>query len=496
MPVTVSQAKYEAIDTEALIFPVFEDQLLEWEDLKRLDSLTQGLVKELVDSGELKGKLAEACLIYRPAGLVARRLLLIGAGKRSDWDYATLRKVAGAGWRGLNRRGIKSAAFHLVPAGGPGLSVQIAAEGFIGGMYESDSYKTEDRQSTKLEKIGILIPADLEPAEATEMCARGVIIGEALNLTRSLVNEPANILPPRELAAQAAKMAQTHGLKCTIIEKEEMIRRGMGGILAVCQGSEESPKLIVLEYEPAGAAGNEDLVALVGKGVTFDTGGISLKPSENMEEMKADMAGGAAVIGAMQAIAELRPGVRVMGVVPAVENMPGGKAFRPGDVIKVMNGKSIEVANTDAEGRLILADALSYAVERGAKVLIDVATLTGACKVALGTIYAGLFASDEGLAQRLLQLRKLTGEKLWRLPLDPEYKKFIQSDIADVRNIGNRWGGASNAAMFLQHFVGQVPWAHLDIAGVDWLSDAPAHHAKGPTGFGFRTLLEFVLQRS
>jgi leucyl aminopeptidase len=214
-----------------------------------------------------------------------------------------------------------------------------------------------------------------------------------------------------------------------------------------------------------------------------------------MDEMKADMAGGAAVMGAMKAIGQLKPGIRVLGVVPAVENMPSGKAYRPGDVIKAMNGKFIEVANTDAEGRLILADALAYAVERGAKTIIDVATLTGACKVALGTVYAGLFCSDEGLAQRLMQFRKLTGEKLWRLPLDPEYKKFISSDIADVRNIGNRWGGAIYAAMFLEQFVGQVPWAHLDIAGVDWLTENIPHHAKGPTGFGFRTLLEFVLQR-
>jgi leucyl aminopeptidase len=310
------------------------------------------------------------------------------------------------------------------------------------------------------------------------------------------VNEPGNRMPPRELAVQAEQMARQCGLQCTIVEKEEMIRRNMGGILGVSQGSEQEPKLILLEYAPEAAANDEELVALVGKGVTFDSGGISLKPAEGMEEMKADMAGGAAVIAAMRAIAGLRPRVRVLGVVPAVENMPSGRSIRPGDVITLMNGRTVEVNNTDAEGRLILADALSYAVERGAKVIIDVATLTGACKIALGTVYAGLFSSDEGLAQKLLQLRPITGEKLWRLPLDSEYKKPIQSDIADIKNTGNRWGGASYAAMFLQYMVGSVLWAHLDIAGVDWLTDAPAHQAKGPTGFGFRTLLEFVLQRS
>lgn len=496
MPIQINPSKFESVDSEALVFPVFEDQLLDSEELKRLDGITGGIVKELIDGGELKGKLAESVLVHRPAGLSAKRLLLVGAGKKADWDPANLRKVAGTSWRVLNKRGVKTAAFQLLAAGGSGLSVQIAAEGFTGAAFESDTYKTEERQEPKLQTMVILIPSDIQNSEAEEMVRRGVLIGEALNFTRALVNEPANRLPPRELASRAVKMAQTYGLKHTVIEQEEMQTRGMGGILAVSQGSEEPPKLIVLEYEPTEVVGTQDLVALVGKGVCFDTGGISLKPAEGMEEMKADMAGGAAVIGAMRAIAQLRPAVRVIGVVPAVENMPSGKSFRPGDVIKAMNGKSIEVANTDAEGRLILADSLSYVVERGAKVIIDIATLTGACKVALGTVYAGLFASEDSLALRLQQQRRITGEKLWRLPLDSDYKKFIQSDIADVRNIGNRWGGAIYAALFLQNFVAQVPWAHLDIAGVDWFSDPPSHHAKGPTGFGFRTLLEFVLQRS
>jgi leucyl aminopeptidase len=496
MSISFGSAPYLKVDTEALVFPVFEDQLLEWDELKKLDQATGGVIKELVEAGEIKGKVAESCFLHRPSGIAASRLLLMGCGKRADWEYALLRKVAGAAWRFLNKHRVSRAAFYLVPAASGGLSCQLATEGFVGGAFESDSYKTEDRSSSRLEHMEVLIPPELPLSEAEEMSARGRLIGESLNFARFLVNEPGNRMPPSELAAQAEQMARQCGLQCTVVEKEEMIRRNMGGILGVSQGSEQEPKLILLEYVPETTANDGDLVALVGKGVTFDSGGISIKPPEGMEEMKADMAGGAAVIAAMRAIAGLRPRVRVLGVVPAVENMPSGRSFRPGDVITLMNGRTVEVANTDAEGRLILADALSYAVERGAKVIIDVATLTGACKVALGTVYAGLFSSDEGLAQKLLQLRPITGEKLWRLPLDSEYKKPIQSDIADIKNIGNRWGGASYAAMFLQYMVGGVSWAHLDIAGVDWLTDAPAHLAKGPTGFGFRTLLEFVLQRS
>jgi leucyl aminopeptidase len=495
MSFSFSQTPYLKVDAGALIFPVFEDQLLEWEELRRLDQAMGGVIKELIQAGEVKGKMAETTYLHRPNGISALRLLLLGAGKRSEWDYAILRKAAGAAWRFLNRRGISRAAFYLVPAGGTGLSCQVAAEGFLGAAFESDSYKTEERTAGKLENMEILVPQDISISEAEEMAARGKLIGECLNFARFLVNEPGNRMTPGELAAQSGQMAAQCGLKCTVIEKGEMIRRNMGGILGVNQGSDQDPKLIVLEYEPEVEMSDGGLIALVGKGVTFDSGGISIKPAEGMEEMKADMAGGAAVIAAMRAIAGLRPKVRVLGVIPAVENMLSGRSTRPGDVITLMNGRTVEVANTDAEGRLILADGLTFAIERGAKVILDIATLTGACKVALGTVYAGLFSSDEGLAQKLLQLRPITGEKLWRLPLDQEYKKPIQSDIADIRNIGNRWGGAIYAAMFLQYMVGGIPWAHLDIAGVDWLTESPPHLAKGPTGFGFRTLLELVLQR-
>ena len=495
MSISFSYTPYLKVNTGALVFPVFEDQLLDWEELRKLDQATGGIIKELIQAGEVKGKLSESCYLHRPAGLTATRLLLLGVGKRSEWDCAVLRKTAGAAWRFLDRHGVTKAAFHMVPAGSSGLSCQVIAEGFLGASFESDSHKTEDRTTGKLETVEVLVPADIAASEVEEMLARGRLIGECLNFARHLINEPGNRMPPAELAAQAEQMAKTCGLKCTIIDREEMTRRGMGGILGVNQGSEQEPKLIVLEYEPEGEPDSGGLIALVGKGVTFDSGGISIKTAEGMEEMKADMAGGAVVIAAMRAIAGLRPRARVLGVVPAVENMPSGRSMRPGDVIKLLNGRTVEVVNTDAEGRLILADGLIYAIERGAGLIIDAATLTGACKVALGTVYAGLFSSDEGLAQKLLQLRPITGEKIWRLPLDPEYKKPIQSDIADIKNTGNRWGGASYAAIFLQYMVGGIPWAHLDIAGVDWITDSQAHIAKGPTGFGFRTLLEFVLQR-
>lgn len=493
---TLSLCQPTEIQTEALVLPVFEDRLLDDPRLSDLNQKNQGLLHKLVQSGELKGKPAEAVHLYRPSGVKAQRVLLLGAGKRKEWNYSDLRRFTGTAWRLLNTRHVGEAALVLPEMPDLPLASRIAAEGLAGATYEPDTYKSEDRQPLFCSEIHLLLPPGIQDmGRVTSAWKDGLKVGEAFNFTRFLINEPANRLPPAAMARYARRMAGKHGLRCTILSEKDMAAKGMNCLLAVNQGSTQPPRMIVLEYTPKKSSGKEDLVALVGKGVTFDSGGLSLKPYEGMEEMKADMSGAAVVLGVMQAIADLKPNLRILAVAPCVENMPGGSAIHPGDVVYAMNGKSVEIVNTDAEGRLILADALCFAQGRKPKVILDIATLTGACKVALGTVYAGLFTGEEELATQLLALRPLSGEKLWRLPLDEEYRRGLKSDIADLRNIGNRWGGAIYGAMFLENFVARTPWAHLDIASVDWQTEAVAHQAKGATGFGFFTLLQFLLQR-
>jgi leucyl aminopeptidase len=318
-------------------------------------------------------------------------------------------------------------------------------------------------------------------------------VGEAQNFARDLINEPGNRLSPAVLADRARQMAAEAGLDCEVLDRDRMRQLGMGALLGVAQGSVEPPCLIVVRYRPAAYSGDAHL-ALIGKGVTFDTGGISIKPSERMEEMKADMAGGAAVLAAMRALAALKPALPVTAFVPAVENMPGGRAQRPGDIVKSLSGKTIEVLNTDAEGRLILADAITYAKQLGVTHMVDVATLTSAIAVALGSVNVGAFSSCEALLNRVLEAARAAGEKLWPMPLDDEYREQLKSAFADIQNIGTRYGGACTAAIFLKEFAGDTPWVHLDIAGTDWLGEAKPHQAKGPSGVAVRTLIRTVME--
>jgi leucyl aminopeptidase len=317
-----------------------------------------------------------------------------------------------------------------------------------------------------------------------------VIIGESQNFTRVLVNEPGNKLTPTILGQRAAEMAKEVGLGCEVDSTEKLHELKMGAFWSVAQGSEEPPALIVLRYEPEGVT-EGPVLGLVGKGITFDSGGISLKPAD-MDKMKYDMAGGAAMIGAMRAIALLKPRVRVIAVVCATENMPDGKAQKPGDVQTAMSGKTIEIINTDAEGRLVLADGLTYAKQLGATHLIDAATLTGACVVALGMVTAGAFSNDDAIYAKFDAALATSGEKFWRLPLGEEYAEMIKSDIGDIKNTGGRWGGAITAAEFLKVFAEDTPWIHLDIAGMAWVEDSKPYIAKGPSGIGVRSILEWV----
>jgi leucyl aminopeptidase len=459
------------------------------------DEAVAAAAAELIASGEVTGKSLETTLLHKPAGLKAKRLLLIGGGKAKSFSTSELRQVAGAAVRTLKGKDLKSFAMAVPVADGLTAegAVKVISEGAYVGSFDPDYYKS-DRKEQKIEEVIIVAPAKSDSNALRAAIAVGTIIGEAQNFTRDLVNEPGNRMTPTILADRARKMSDEVGLQCEVFGPEKIKELKMGAFWSVAQGSQDEPaRLIVMRYEPAGAP-PKPVLGLVGKGITFDSGGISIKPSDGMEKMKYDMAGGAAMIGAMRAIAQLKPNVRVIGVVCATENMPSGTAQKPGDVQIAMSGKSIEIINTDAEGRLVLADGLHYAKELGATHLIDAATLTGACVVALGMVNAGAFSNDDEFYGRFSASLKASGEKMWRLPVDDEYREMIKSNIADIVNSAGRWGGAVTAAMFLKEFVGDTPWIHLDIAGVAWMEEAKPWIAKGPSGIPVRSLVEFVRQ--
>jgi leucyl aminopeptidase len=442
----------------------------------------------ILATGEVTGKMFETTLLHAPAKLKAKRLLLVGGGKAKSFSSADLRRVAGAAARALKAKNIRSFAF-AAPANS--LSAELAVRTIIEGLhiadFDPDVYKT-DRKDQSLQTVTVLSSGD--PAKLQQAAEEGRILGESLNFTRDLVNEPSNRMTPTILGERARKMAAEVGLKCEVLGPDKIKELKMGAFWSVAQGSDEPPALIVLRYEPADAVG--PVLGLVGKGVTFDTGGISIKPADGMEKMKYDMAGGATMLGAMRAIALLKPKRKVIGIVCATENMPSGKAQKPGDVQIAMSGKSIEIINTDAEGRLVLADGLHYARQLGCTELIDAATLTGAVVVALGQINAGVFANNDAMYERFRSAQTAAGEKMWRMPLDEDYRESIRSNIADIINSGGRAGGAITAAMFLKEFVEDTPWIHLDIAGTAWIEDSKAWIAKGPSGVAMRTLVEFA----
>jgi leucyl aminopeptidase len=457
--------------------------------LETTDEIAKKAAAEVIASGELTGKSFETTLLHHPAGLKAKRLLVMGGGKAKSFSQFELRRLAGAAVRTLKSRGLRSFAFVIPQLN---MAAETAAkaivEGAFVGNFDPDTYKS-DRKDQKIDELRVVASGDQAKLQAAVDEAR--IIGESQNFTRELVNEPSNRMTPTMLAERARKMAQEVGLKCEIYGADKIKELKMGAFWSVAQGSDEPPALIILKYEPAGAP-EKPVLGLVGKGITFDTGGISIKPADGMEKMKYDMAGGAAMLGAMRAIALLKPKVKVTMIVCATENMPSGKAQKPGDVQIAMSGKSIEIINTDAEGRLVLADGLFYARQLGCTHLVDAATLTGAVVVALGYVNAGIFANDDKLYERFSKAEDTAGEKFWRMPLDEEYKDVIKSGIADIVNSGGRWGGAVTAAMFLKEFAEDTPWLHLDIAGTAWTEEAKPWIAKGPSGIAVRSLVEFV----
>ena len=449
------------------------------------DSVLQAAAKDIIVSGEVTGKALETTLLHNPAGMKAKRLLLVGGGKANKFSAADLRKLAGAAVRALKSRSLRRFAFAAPHSVKPEEAARAIVEGAFVGNFEPDYYKS-DRKDQAIEALTVVAEGDLQKA-----VDEARIIGESQNFVRDLVNEPSNRMTPTVLGERAEKMAQEVGLKCEVYGADKIKELKMGAFWSVAQGSDEPPALIVLKYEPAGAP-DKPVLGLVGKGITFDTGGISIKPADGMEKMKYDMAGGATMIGAMRAIALLKPKTKVTAIICATENMPSGKAQKPGDVQIAMSGKSIEIINTDAEGRLVLADGLHYAKQLGCTHLIDAATLTGAVVVALGYVNAGVFANDDKMFERFQSALNKAGEKMWRLPLDEEYKESIKSTIADIVNSGGRWGGSITAAMFLKEFAEDTPWIHLDIAGTAWMEDAKPWIAKGPSGIALRSLVEFA----
>ena len=472
----------------ALAVFAFEDDPTRSGTAASLPSQTQELLGQLKSSDELKGKTFDCVLLHRPQGLAAERLLVVGAGKREKFSGALERQLAGAATRYLRSRGIHEFGWVVGQDRNSSSPAQAGSEGFLLGDFDVESYRTDEEGAKRyVSRVVLFAEKGSDKKAIEEHITRGRVIGEARNWARELVNEPSNNLTPTILAEKAEAMANRYGLKVDVFGPKKIQALKMGAFYSVAQGSEEPPRLIVVNYEPEGAP-EKPVIGLIGKGVTFDSGGISIKPSDSMHEMKTDMAGAATMLAVMQVIAQLKPRVRVTAIVPATENLPSGKAQKPGDIQVSMSGKTIEILNTDAEGRLLLADALTYARQLGCTHLVDAATLTGAVMIALGHITTGVFGWNQEWVDNVLQAARQAGEKFWQLPVDDEYRPQYKSVIADLANTGGRYGGAITAAMFVGEFAEGTPWAHLDIAGTRWTNDEKPYMAKGATGVGVPTL--------
>jgi len=492
MKINISSTNPLEHATPALVIGCFEDSKDEL--FARSDKALDGCLSRLAESREFTGKPATSRLLHTLGRLPAERLLLVGLGKRDELTDERLRQAAGNAVQALrgSRVASFSSALHLcapLPK-----ALEAVSAGSLLGSYSFDLYKTKDKeQRFEFEAMTLLQPApsDLAAArlrvEATETICRGV------SLARDLVSQPGNVLTPSYLAQTARELADRHALKCRVYEQEELEQLGMNALVGVGKGAAETPRLIVLEYSGAGAKGRP--VVLVGKGITFDSGGISIKPGAGMEEMKTDMAGSAAVLGTMAAAAGLKLPVNLVGIIPTAENMPDGNAFKPGDVLTSLSGTTIEITNTDAEGRLILCDALHFAQKFKPAAMVDLATLTGACVVALGHEASAVMGNDQRLVDALKRAGEECGERLWQMPLWEEYGEVMKSDIADLKNAGSRDGGSISAAWFLKQFVGETRWAHLDIAGTAWRDKARPYSPKGATGVGVRLLIEYLQGR-
>jgi leucyl aminopeptidase len=493
MQIHVTSGAPGSLRAGALVVPIFADGRLDGA-AQAADLELDGAIADILASGEIKGNPNEFSLVHA-AGHSTARVLVVGLGKREKFTPSALAKFAGTAVRYLGKRNVTSIAFAL-PLEAQPHTAQAAAfvvEGALAGTIDSTTYRTEPDKPIVLSELAIVSTAgshEFDKAALETGIERGRIIGEAVNAARHLALTPANEMTPIHMANAAEEIAKTYGLAFHALDEEQMAAKKMGSILGVSRGSDEPARMIVLEWN--GDPSATEKLALVGKGLTFDSGGISIKPAENMHEMKYDMCGGAGVIAAMAAIAQLKPKVNVIGIVPSSENLPGPRAMKPGDILRAMNGKTIEVINTDAEGRLILADALCYARELGATKIVDAATLTGAMVVALGHAATGTISNDDAFRDRFITVSKETTERYWPLPLYDEFSATVKSEIADLRNSTGRPAGSLTAAAFLLAFVGETPWIHLDIAGTAYTDAETPYLAKGPTGYPVRALVAFA----
>jgi leucyl aminopeptidase len=493
MKVSGSSKSLDKIEAQALAVAVFKDEKPSGGLLKSLDQAVGGMIAEVIRAEEFAAKEGETAYFHVSGKeLKARRVLLIGCGDRQNYKAAKINQMAGTATRFLRSKNVKSIGIIPRADGDSEKVAQTVVAGATMGLFEPDKYRTKDKELREIDAVTVVVEGADEKA-LSRGAERGRIIGESINFTRDLANEPGAYMTPTIMADRAKKVAKEFGLSVDILDQKQMEKLGMGSLLGVARGSDEPPKLIILKYQPSKFRSSKgELLALVGKGITFDSGGISLKPGENMELMKYDMTGAATVIGTMRAIAQLKPSIPVLGVAPCSENLPSGKATKPGDVLRAMTGKTIEVINTDAEGRLVLADAIAYAKKLGATKIIDMATLTGAVSIALGDVHTAILGTDQELIDQFIAAGKEVGERFWQLPLDDDYTKQIKSDIADIKNVGGKKAGTITAAAFLKEFAEETPWAHLDIAGTAWGDPATPYRSKGPTGVAVRTLIEFI----
>jgi leucyl aminopeptidase len=498
MKIHVKHGSLTNTATEVLVIGGYEDEKTPGKQLQALDRHFDGQLAAMRKSGEFQGKINQTVLVHSRGSVPAKRILWVGLGKREKVTLDSVRQAMGTVVKRVRQTGARSFTSALLGVEAPRLSVpdlsQAMVEGAILGSYQFTQFQTNQSDSGKPVDAMSLLVSDSPLNRVKTGSNRGVITAEAASLVRDLCNTPANIMNPGRVVEQARKISKERGVKLTVLHRRQIEKLGMGGLLGVSRGSQEPPQFIILEY--AGTGKKEKPVVLVGKTVTFDSGGISLKPAENMEQMKADMTGGAEVLATVRAVARLRAPLNVIGILPVTENMPGGRATKPGDILTMLSGKTVEVQNTDAEGRLILADGLAYATRLKPKCIIDIATLTGACMVALGQHAIGMLGNNDQLKANLKEAGEHSGERVWEMPLWDEYFEQLKSDVADMRNIGGRGGGMITAALFLSKFVGDCPWVHLDIASTDWGSAERPYIGKGPTAIGTRLLIQYLLDQA
>jgi len=478
------------VKTDILVLGIFRGEKFSG-SVKSVNDALGGVLKDLSGDEKFEGDLGKSVVLQSTFGKIgAKRVLLLGLGDKSGFSHDTVRK-AGSLAAAKYKSACGSIAFAPEFDGGKGY-IEALAEGVMLGAYEFIKYKTKNGAESGIERA-VIVSKDAARRRFEQEIARAKALADSISLVRDMVNEPPLYMTPSKIADTASAVAREGGMKCEIFDLEEIKRRGMGGLAAVTSGSTEPPRFIHLTYEPRGKY--KTTLAVVGKGITFDSGGLCIKPADSMRTMKMDMAGAAAVLGIMKAVARLKPSVKIHGLISSCENMTGPAAYKPDDVIRAYNGKTIEVINTDAEGRIVLSDALSYAVHLKADEIVDLATLTGACMVGLGTYTAGLMGNNQKLIDRILKAAGCAGEKVWQLPMDDELRPEVRSDVADMKNAGSRWGGAITAAMFLENFVGDTPWAHIDIAGPAYNEKDSAWNPRGGTGFGVRTVVSYIMDR-